>query len=389
MKINNFYSIVVVFFGWYTLSSALPLIESHIFGILVKLYTLCIILFGFFLTLTWVRFFTNKMASLVVAWFLYILFVNFMFGDSGQYGYLDTFIDTTLWISVFLIFYYVFYNDDEGIYLQKMLTAYPYFYALIFVIVTYRVYFSIDYSLIQVYQSDEINSVYWVLVLTPLSFLMKSKTVRYAIVISAFFLILLSTKRLGAIAIFLILISSIAMDVKSAGYGFGRLFIGLILFCVPLFVFQFIAEKDEVNVIQRLSATDFKEESRMELYIDTMDTYFSKDLVYQLIGSGHRSTGRDRGSDMATKTSHNDFIEVLYNYGAIGLAIYLVILYRLLSRLKKVRLLGSNAYAAYASCLVLFLLMSMVSHLVIYPTYFTFLVLIFALFESRLSKHRV
>lgn len=389
MKINIFYAIVVVFFGWYALSSALPLIESHILGVLVKLYTLFIILFGVLLTLTWVRFFANILTSLVVAWFMYILLVNFLFVDSGQYGYLDTFIDTTLWVSVFLIFYYVFYNDDEGIYLQKMLDAYPYFYALVFMIVTYRVYFNIDYSLIQVHQSDEINAVYWVLVLTPLSFLMKSKTIRYAVIVSAFFLILLSTKRLGAIAILLILIGSIAMDAKSSDYGFGKLLVGLILLCVPLFVFQSIAGKNEINVIQRLSATDLREESRTDLYYDTMNTYFSKDPVYQIFGSGHRSTGRDRGPDMVTKTSHNDFIEVLYNYGAIGLAIYLVILYRLLSRLKKVRLLGLNAYAAYASCLVLFITMSMVSHLVIYPSYFTFLVLMFALFESRLIKCRV
>lgn len=386
MKINIFYTIVFVFFGWYTLSSALPLIESHIFGILVKLYTLCIILLGLFLTLTWVRFFANILASLVVAWFVYILFVNFLFIDSGQYGYLDTFIDTTLWVSLFLTFYYIFYHDDEGIYLQKMLSAYPYFYALVFVIVTYRVYFNIDYSLIQVHQSDEINAVYWVLVLTPLSFLMKSKTVRYVILISAFFLILLSTKRLGAIAIFIILISSIAMDAKSSGYRLGKLLIGLMLLCVPLFVFKFIAEKNEINVIQRLSETELRDESRMELYLDTMDKYFSKDPVYQLIGSGHRSTGRDRGLDLVTKTSHNDFIEVLYNYGVIGLTIYLFIFYRLLSRLKKVRLLGLNAYAAYASCLVLFFIMSMVSHLVIYPSYFSFLVLMFALFESKIIK---
>jgi hypothetical protein len=376
-----------VFLGWYTLSSALPLIESHILGILVKLYTVCIILLGLVLTLTWVRFFVNILTSLVVAWLLYILFVNFLFVDSSQYGYLDTFIDTTLWVSVFLTFYYVFYNDDEGMYLQKMLAAYPYFYALVFVIVTYRIYFNIDYSLIQVHQSDEINSVYWILALTPLSFLMKNKAVRYVIIISAFFLILLSTKRLGAIAISIIFISSIAMDGKSSGYRFWKLLIGLIILCVSLFVFYFIAINDEINVIQRLSTTDLSEESRMELYLDTMDKYSLKEPVYQLIGSGHRSTGRDRGLDLVTKTSHNDFIEVLYNYGLIGLIIYLFIFFRLLSRLKKVKMLGLNAYAAYASCLVLFLTMSMVSHLVIYPSYFAFLVLLFALFESRIIKN--
>jgi hypothetical protein len=389
VKIKIFYAFILVFFGWYVFSSALPLIDSRMIGMLVKLYTLCIILLGFFLALTWIKFFTNKLTILVVVWAVYIFFVNFLVVDSGQYGYLDTFIDTTMWISVFFTFYFVFYNDDKGVYLLKMLTIYPYFYAIVFVIVTCRMYYSIDQSLVQLHQSDEINSVYWVLVMTPLAFLMKSKITRYAIIVSAFFLILLSTKRLGAIAIFSILVGSVAMDAKSSGYGLGKLFIGLLLLCVPLFVFQVIADKDEVNVIQRLSATDLREESRVVLYTDTMITYFSKDPISQFIGSGHRSTGRDRGLDMVTKTAHNDFIEVLYNYGVIGLVIYMSILYTLFSRLRKVWLINLNAYAAYASCLVLFIAMSMVSHLVIYPSYFTFLVLMFALFEAKLVKLRI
>lgn len=69
-------------------------------------------------------------------------------------------------------------------------------------------------------------------------------------------------------------------------------------------------------------------------------------------------------------SAHNDILEVLYDFGLLGLLLYLIIIINLCKKAlygiqKKIK-----NYDAFAASLVLFLVISMFSNLIIVPTYF-------------------
>jgi hypothetical protein len=129
---------------------------------------------------------------------------------------------------------------------------------------------------------------------------------------------------------------------------------------------------------------DFQEESRMYIYLDTWKNFNSKDIFQILLGSGHRSTAIDRG--ILSQTAHNDYLEVLYDYGIIGLLLYIYFTLLIVKRLIKLSKTGGRYFHAYFSAFLIFLVMSMVSHLIIYPTYFAFISVLWGITEAQVVK---
>ena len=120
---------------------------------------------------------------------------------------------------------------------------------------------------------------------------------------------------------------------------------------------------------------------RDEIYKDVINRYKNGDLTQQLFGRGFDSVrGKDREMSLS---AHNDFLEVMYDFGLLGLLLYVLIHFSLIKWTIRLFRTGSQlAFPVFISY-ICFLVMSLVSHLIIYPTYFGLLIAFWAYAECK------
>ena len=82
-------------------------------------------------------------------------------------------------------------------------------------------------------------------------------------------------------------------------------------------------------------------------------------------------------------SAHNDFLEVMYDFGLVGLLFYVLIHLSLIKW--TIRLFRNGSPFAFPVLIsyVCFFVMSMVSHLILYPTYFGLLTAFWAYAECK------
>ena len=107
------------------------------------------------------------------------------------------------------------------------------------------------------------------------------------------------------------------------------------------------------------------------------------DLV---IGHGHFGVRRDSFLEIS---AHNDFLEVIYDYGLIIFALYLCLWGHVLRRWYQLLKSRSPLYLPYSVSLSIFIVMSMVSHLILYTSYFNFLVMFWGAAEALRLQEKV
>ena len=85
-------------------------------------------------------------------------------------------------------------------------------------------------------------------------------------------------------------------------------------------------------------------------------------------------------------SAHNDFLEVLYDYGLIIFILYLALWYYVIKRLVYHIRINSIYSLPYFCSFAIFLLLSMVSHLILYASYFNYLVMFWGCMEGLKDK---
>lgn len=118
------------------------------------------------------------------------------------------------------------------------------------------------------------------------------------------------------------------------------------------------------------------------IYEDVLLRFSQFSTRDKLIGHGYNMVRGD--SKMSVPVSaHNDFLEVLYDYGYVGIVVYIFLHIILIHRIILYTRKRSFWVPAYWVSYVCMLVMSLVSHLMIYPTYIVFLVSFWAFCENQ------
>lgn len=131
-----------------------------------------------------------------------------------------------------------------------------------------------------------------------------------------------------------------------------------------------------------LSSREDAGSNRLVIYREVITAVEGARVENLLFGHGHHAT-----LDRFGITAHNDFLEVVYDYGAVGLILYCLLHLALLRTAFALIRERSEFASPFALAYVLFFSMSMTSHLLIYPTYFVFLVSFWGAIEGA-RRHR-
>lgn len=161
------------------------------------------------------------------------------------------------------------------------------------------------------------------------------------------------------------------------GGGIGVL---LLITLMNLFITQ-----NDLSILDRLSnIQDDGGSGRDIVWAYTWRMITEEPNVFPLLfGHGFNAVYSD---SMLGLSAHNDFLEIIYDYGLIGLLLYLALYVQLFSYYKRIKKLLPNIAGAFAASIVLPLCISMIAHLVINPSLFMFLCLFWGLCIGECDK---
>jgi len=233
-----------------------------------------------------------------------------------------------------------------------------------------------------------VNHIYYILLLLPWLFLVKNKLVINIILFLVVIMTINSAKRGAMLAVlasggFYIYFSYFKGALRSKSFLLTYI-LGFIFVVVGYMVFDYYNEKSGGYILNRFENIEEDQGSgRLEIYSEVWRLIFDSPAENILMGHGHNEVFNNTSFHLS---SHNDYLEVFYDYGIIGLTLLIFLLIILLKRTIRLFRKNSEYKIAYLSAFIIFLLMTSISHLILYPTYIIYLAAFLGYIETDVNR---
>lgn len=236
-----------------------------------------------------------------------------------------------------------------------------------------------------------LTKVYYLLLFLPFVYLLRGKKMQMIILCIIGGVVFISFKRTGVIAfaasVMVFYLMNIITNTIRKTNKFFVLVSFLILVVVLFNLFNYLSYETDSFLIQRFKSLEVDEGSgRLSIWKDVIELQEKAGLIPWIVGHGYSTVQKT----YIANSSHNDFLEVLYDYGVITFSIYCIIYIKLYKLCKKMYNEKSPLLSSFAASCIIFFVLSNFSHLIIYPTYFVYLTLfwgiVIAEFENKREK---
>lgn len=304
----------------------------------------------------------NRFGVVLLIWCIH-LSINVLF--LSKIIYIDI-VRVNLWTTSYFASYFLIKKDPRRIKTLISLFVVVFFISVFFFVLSkYR---QVSFAGLSLESSS--NIVFCVLTVFPWILLQKNKKFTLVICMVTMVAILFSNKRSAMIMLALCVIPVIKYFFQS---GIKTKHYITIFFMVLLFgiVFNYINS----NYLNNRIGTRFSEMSedggshRDRIWLYTLAGYQNSPTINKIIGNGHYKV-----SSLGQSTAaHNDFLEVLYDYGVIGIIIYLIIHIMVIKRLRYLRKNKSPFANSYMVMWIIFFVMSLVSILIVQQRYLIYM----------------
>lgn len=253
----------------------------------------------------------------------------------------------------FLPFFPIYYLASKG-YIDREKIIYMFF--LIFPIFV-ALFYSYEKNIVDSYDIKEENVVnnigYYFLSIMPYTFLIKRKYLSISTFFLLFYFIILSSKRGALILAVLALIVFLVYQFKNIERK--KIIQSIIVSIVGLILFLKISFNQFIQneyLISRLQRTDDGGSGRDVIYTNLWLSWYNSDnLINYLFGFGFLSSTKFSGNgDLA----HNDWLELLINFGILGVVIYLMFFISIFKAILVKKLLMPYKYALISFLLIAF-----------------------------------
>ena len=295
----------------------------------------------------------------------YSLFLFWTFISTMMYGTAPTpaqLLTNLLWILLPFLVLIVSYNTVRNIGPSKW-EVYAFCLIGLIVIGEYALIFR---ELNIFIEHSHLASSYFSLYLLPLVFISKSKSIRILFVILTIVVLVSSVKRGGVLALGLALVSYVvcwAFVTKKLRLST----IGLGLLCIIVFgsiVYEVGTSDEDNNVFERFENLEEDQGSnRLLVWGITLNMIDNSEGMNYLMGHGYNSVLADSPIMLS---AHNDILEITYDYGMIGIVLYLISILVIIFYLVKMMWHKSEYAPPLAMMLAAYLSLSLMSHVIIY-----------------------
>lgn len=320
-------------------------------------------------------------------WFLLYMTVNSLLTTSAYGNTFMTLLRSTYWISVYAIAWTIFRNmtfvsgDNKD---NRKRDKRLFYLALLF-----GLFFLFIHSSSTIYIDEEgigDNLVFYPLMLLPWLSTIQSKSLKWGALLLFFIIVIVSLKRSAFIVILSVLFLNFLFDfLYRKRFTFQKFLVCTLLLCSSYVVYISMYDRFDSMITRMEMMGEDGGNGRDYIYQNVWDRYLSGGFVSRCFGAGFDMV-RHTDKSFRPVSAHNDFLEVLFDFGVVGLIFYLLIHLSLIKW--TIRLFRARSQLAFPVLIsyVCFLVMSMVSHLILYPTYFGLLVSFWAYAECRQRK---
>lgn len=233
------------------------------------------------------------------------------------------------------------------------------------------------------------NSAYTVLFFAPILLCINNKYIRYVVLFLTGIALFFSLKRSGIAAFSLGLVAFLYFTIKTSITQKNK-FIYLIFICICLYsslvLLQSILGERADLLSNRFTQLDDSGSGRDEIYKATWKLIGENSIMDFVIGHGYG--GVLKNSPLAC-SAHNDYLEFLYDYGVIGLALLLSFMLKF-GRLVIGLIRKKSNYAAPAAfTFVVVLINSCFSHVFYYEWYLLLIAIFWGYLNWNVKKESV
>jgi O-antigen ligase len=217
------------------------------------------------------------------------------------------------------------------------------------------------------------DDIYFLILLLPWVLLYPKvlwKSIGILVIILA---VLLAMKRTALLALVLALVVYFLSErIRVRKLIDWRFLVGICFFAaIILPLYSYIDTQTNSYLSSRISSSaDDEGSGRLDIYKEVIKLQSESTIDSWVIGHGHNTVTRFVSGGFS---AHNDWLEVLFDYGLIGIVLYscfyLLLLRKIFQLLKQRSYYGPPLAASYA----LFFVISLTSHLVLYASTFAFL----------------
>lgn len=216
-----------------------------------------------------------------------------------------------------------------------------------------------------------ISTAYYTLFFLPFALLSEKKVIKWGGTVLVLYTLLLCMKRTGFIAFVAGIVIYILVEYRSAPKGSKKrafVLLGGLLALTAMYFFIMENTRGTFSVIDRLLSTgQTSNEGREVVWPVVISMIRYSDIIALIFGHGFGTVIEN--SPLAL-SAHCDFLEVIYDYGVFGLLLYLTFYKRLWNGFIKMYRQGSKLAAPMSFTFVTAFVVSLFSHLIIFPSYF-------------------
>lgn len=266
----------------------------------------------------------------------------------------------SLWIYVF-IFFYAFFCRNRYLDISPIIIFYVLLYALLFFI-NYVILSSmgISWSYIESY-----------FLITSLPLVLSLKKYRSRLISLIVFISVLAGKRTGIVALLLSLLLGLNIQKYLKVKNIKKLPKYIFISIMAIVLIRICLGEQIAELADRfINISEDGGSGRDIMYADVWGMIRSSDFPQLLLGHGYNSVIKDAPLEFS---AHNDFLEILYDFGICGTLLYLGYVVSV-TRLKYYSILS---YPQKASILI-FIIFSFFSHLILNTSYIIPLLLFWA-----------
>ena len=307
--------------------------------------------------------------SLILLMILIILptFIYYFISNPARAESVRNLGDSILWISVMVLAYLVGYKNSDTLYNSRIIALTIPIYFVVFKSV--KAFFVLNTD-----DTALISTAYYALFLVPFAFMIKRKWLMWFLLCIVFLTVVLSSKRAGFISFIGALIVYAYLTIKIDNKGGGnrlKYFLAFVLIgIVGLQLFNSFISTNNIHLLDRLATMQEDGGSgRDEVYAYTWGLLMDSDLLSLLFGHGFNTVVH---YSLLELSAHTDFLETPFDYGIVGMIVYIIFYFRLFKYYKILKWYNPSYAPIFLSTLFITLVLSTFAHLIIYPTHYLF-----------------
>lgn len=317
-------------------------------------------------------------------WFAWIIFLIIEFllylliGEGGGLSYLHTLFAPFC----FLLMYYLCILSPNP---EKYIVWG--FVCLFLFTGGYAVYLTLTYSIRLIEVGNFVsNLVFWPICAFVFVTVVRNQLLKFILFVPMIILAIFMAKRSAMIIVFLELCVFSFSLLNNSKRSRGKLSL-VIYIVIGLMTLSFITSNfsqfTESTFARFEEMDEDKGSGRVTIYQIASKNVLSFSPFEMMLGRGYGSF-----KETGHTNAHNDALQLLYEYGFVGLLFYIAFLLILFGRLKMVKKYAERYYVGYIFCIITIVVLGMFSNLITFNSYFAFLCSYLAMAEAAIYRSK-